>query len=255
MKVDVAYDHRFGLIQMHVEDTIRIGFKELLTKLNIDPQDALAMLSDKYQWTEGGDDIESARKRIIAETDVVGKVVLDIGGYDGWAAKQCLGQGAARAICLDNHQYDHYGWEDKKLGGVEYITGDLMYYHFNSNGNDGSKAFPALPYPDIIIFYNVLYHLKNPWAALDRLREMIKPDGQMLLCTLFRYHTGSWMYVYNPRECNPNDDTVYFGPSLEALERLLLHTGWTATKYALSYDRVLYRCTPTPDWSRTHEDS
>jgi hypothetical protein len=63
------------------------------------------------------------------------------------------------------------------------------------------------------------------------------------------------MYVYEPRECNGGDETVYFGPSLEALERLLTATGWTFVQEGLAYDRVVYRCRPIPGFVRTHEDT
>jgi SAM-dependent methyltransferase len=202
-------------------------------------------------------DLEEARRALIMEQDLVGKVVLDVGGYDGVMASIALAQGAQRAICLDNHQYEHYGWDDKKHPGVEYIQGDFMDVgHSFYRSGDLTEYLPDIPDDiGVIIFYNVLYHLKNPWAALDHLREIIHPGGKMLLCTLFRYHPGSWIYLYEPRECNPTDDTVYFGPSLTALERLLTATGWTHTRKALALDRVLYECAPIPNWERTHEDS
>ena len=195
-------------------------------------------------------DIEPIRRRVLDETNWHGKLVLDIGGYDGFAAKIALDKDAARAICLDNHQYEHYGWEEKKLDGVEYAEGDFMACHFNSDGNLGSEAYPALPWPDIIINYNVLYHIKNPWAFLDKCRDVIKPNGEMLLCTLFRYHDGAWMYVYEPRECNPDDESVFWGPSLKAIERLLTFTGLTFKQEGWAADRVVYRCYPTlePQW-------
>ena len=208
-------------------------------------------------------DIDTFRRQAIEQCELEGKVVLDIGGYDGSMAKIALDGGAARAICLDNHQYEHYGWEEKKLEGVEYVQGDFMSTvvtneHFISSRlalELGAEPCRQVKCPDIIINYNVLYHLKNPWAFLDKCREIIKPDGLMLLCTLFRYHDGPWMYVYEPRECNPEDETVYFGPSLSALERLLRHTGWDFERVGLAYDRVVYQCRPTSGWKRRHQDT
>ncbi len=192
--------------------------------------------------------IEAARMRVLEQTDWKNKVVLDIGGYDGFAAKIAVDGGASRAVCLDNHQYEHYGWEDKKKEGVEYIQGDFMSF-FNI------PDMVAYNMVDIIINYNVLYHVKNPWAFLDRCREVIKSDGEMLLCTLFRYHNEPWVYLYEPRECNPSDDTVYWGFSLKALERILKATGWDYTLEGWAADRVVYRCKPTPGFTRTHEDT
>ena len=238
-----GYDPRFGSLALKLVDgsqqvDFHVSLGKLLRDLKIKPYELKAILEDKYQWTEGLGDIESARRKAIKKTKLKDKVVLDIGGYDGSMAALALSQGAAKAICLDNQQYHHYGWEEKRFEGVEYITGDFV---------DWKEPV------DVTIFYNVLYHLKNPWQALDHLRDITKKT--MLLCTLFRYHEGAWMYVYEPRECNLADETVYFGLSLEALERLLTATGWAFKQEALALDRVVYSCKPKADWKRSHQDT
>ncbi len=248
--LDIAYDPRFGFVQLHMESTVRVALMELLGTLKVTPDEFAALLQPNYQWTEGKTDIETARVRLLTETLCAGKTVLDIGGYDGRAAKQLLDQGAASAVCLDNQQYKHYGWADKKFEGVEYVTGDFMEWP-----RQGQPPFTADLCFDIVVFYNVLYHLKNPWDGLDRVRELTAPGGEMLLCTLFRYMKGSWVYLYEPKECNPTDDTVYWGFSIEALERILRATGWVFTQEGLAYDRVVYRCRPRPGFHKSHEDS
>jgi SAM-dependent methyltransferase len=247
---------------------------DLLRRANIPPHELRAMMAIAQQPEYKEQDIEEVRREAIERCNMYGKTVLDIGGYDGWAAKMALDRGAKRAICLDNHQYEHYGWKDVKKEGVEYIKGDVMDLKyrparpFEDHGtcavagelehlslSNCENAYLHWPIMDVLINYNVLYHTKNPWAFLDRCREIIADDGEMLLCTLFRYHDGPWMYVYNPRECNPTDETVYFGPSLAALERLLEHTGWEFEQTGLALDRVVYRCKPVAGWQRRHEDT
>lgn len=268
-QMSLGYDKRFGALMIrmaHPDQAEPVSFlirlSELLNRCGVQPYELRQYMADAVREPTPHREIDDIRREAIAKCDVVGKTVLDVGGYDGWAAKQALGQGAARAVCLDNQQYHHYGWADKQFEGVEYVTGDFAA--LENEGQPDSifyndpKRFDRdmyLPRPDVIIFYNVLYHTKNPWAALDKLREIIQPGGEMLLCTLFRYHDGAWMYVYEPRECNPTDDTVYFGPSLTALERLLRATGWVFERSGLAYDRVVYRCWPKPGWQRTHEDT
>ncbi len=263
----VGYDYRFGSMRISPVSPVgervadfAIRIADLLRGMNIPPHEMRAHLQEAERPSSPERDIEDVRREAIERTNVYGKAVLDIGGYDGWAAKLALDRGAARAICLDNQQYHHYGWEDIRKEGVEYITGDFMDLELDRckqmiNGPLVLGWRDPLPRPDIIIFYNVLYHLKNPWAGLDRLREIVKPGGEMLLCTLFRYHDGAWMYVYEPRECNPTDETVYFGPSLMALERLLTATGWDFEQTGLAMDRVVYRCRPTPGFERRHQDT
>jgi SAM-dependent methyltransferase len=225
-------------------------------------------MMEEYQGVPGdGAPIDESRIKMLEETDWKGKVVLDIGGYDGFAAEIAHKGGAKRAICLDSHQYEHYGWEDKKKEGVEYVTGDFMDTWIEGDKEQILNPSPlyaqpslrldkidedytglcedAPPLPDTIIFFNILYHLWSPIKALQHLRQIIKPGGEMLLCTLFRYHPGSWAYFYNEYDCNETDQSVFWGPSLECLENWLSNTGWEFEKYALSYDRVLYRCKAT----------
>ncbi len=263
-EISTRYDYRFVSLMVQakhagaISPLFNISIKDLLKNI---PEHELraCMLPDSDSPASKGVDIEPYRRAAIRDTELTGKVVLDVGGYDGWASALALECGAARAICLDNQQYRHYGWEDKKHDGVEYITGDLTSLTLDQTGEwlnaPDSWAKTSIDLPDIIINYNVLYHVKNPWAFLDRCRELINPAGTMLLCTLFRYHDGPWMYIYEPHECNPDDDTVYFGPSITALERLLRLTGWDIQQEGVAYDRVVYRCIPTANWQRKHEDT
>ena len=266
--VKVAYDYRFGVIRLGLtsdswegEASVHFRLDEMLRVAGVLPYELDMLLGVKTQPDDFEPDIEPARRRAIEESDLKGKTVLDIGGYDGWAAKLALDCGAARAICLDNHQYEHYGWEEKKHEEVQYVEGDFMAYRIGEfddnllvtpNPADFDRL-PGLPRSDILIFYNVLYHLKNPWAALERLRELVKPDGEMLFSTLFRYHEGAWAYLYEPKECNPSDETVFWGLSLDALERLVTATGWDFQRVGLALDRVVYRCKPTPNFKGIQE--
>ncbi len=238
LEVRAGYDKRFGTIAFDVQSKFGMNVREFLASLNIDPNDFAALMEDRYQWTEGDADIEGARVRLLEETDWQGKTCLDLAGYDGSMAKIAIEHGATQAVVADSEQWRIYGWpQPEPIQGVQFVKSDL--YEWKE---------PA----DIVIWYNCLYHVPDPWRALRHVRTLTKE--RMLLCTLFRYHKGSWIYMYLPYECNSTDPTVYFGFSLEALERILKLTGWTATRYALTHDRVLYDCVPTPDFVDAEEE-
>lgn len=229
-----AYDYRFGVVNFRVEapgglNNFLVSIVELFKSCNIHPDELrmFAQMIEKRTEIPNGD-IEGARMNTLRTTDWKGKTVLDVGGYDGFAAEIAIKGGAARAICIDNHQYEHYGWKDVRKAGVEYIQGDFMDW-----------VEPV----DIVIFYNVLYHLKNPWAALEHVRRLAKE--QMLLCTLFKFNERPEWYLYEPRECNPEDETVFWGPSALGLERMLKATGWDFEREGMAMDRLVYRCQPT----------
>ncbi len=236
--LSLAYDYRFGHLgfRMNKDGEEPVDFlvplSELFKTCRIHPEELRAYIKDSLDEKAviPGQDIEPVRYKTLEDTDWKDKVVLDVGGYDGFAAEIAHKGGARRAICLDNHQYEHYGWKDEKKEGVEYIQGDLMEW-----------TEPV----DVLINYNVLYHVKNPWAFLEKCKELTRE--QMLLCTLFRYSDRPHFYLYEPRECNPTDESVFWGPSITALERMLKFTGWKFQQVGLALDRVVYRCWPTEE--------
>jgi SAM-dependent methyltransferase len=269
--LNLAYDKRFGAIaitpvnpegektaqfMLRVSDVIRMS--------GITNFELAEYLKEAEAPLVPVRNIEDIRREAVERANVFGKIVLDVGGYGGEFAKMALDRGAKRAIVLDTEQWRHYGWPEIHLDGVEYVKGDLMDYVPDIESDMAQFHIPAsqlrrmvppfcfdhLPMPDVLLLYNILYHVKNPLAFLERAREVIAPDGEMLLCTLFRYHDGAWVYYYEPRECNPTDDSVFFGPSLGALERWLTTTGWSFEQVGRAFDRVVYRCKPVEPQGR-----
>ncbi len=255
----IAYDKRFGSVaftptapdgQPVAQFMVRMS--DLLRMSGVTRGELAAYLKEAQQPPVPMRDIEEIRRETVERANVYDKIVLDVGGYMGEFAKIALDRGAKRAIVLDTEQWRHYGWKDERIEGVEYARGDLMDYTPTATPGIIEAADPfgkRLPRPDVLILYNILYHVKNPLAFLERAREIIAPDGEMILCTLHRFHEGGWVYFYEPRECNPTDESVFFGPSIEALERWLTTTGWTFEQRGMAFDRVVYSCRPAePQW-------
>ncbi len=255
------YDYRFGTLHFEMgrqgeapQYNYHIRIADILRHI---PAFEMRQFLDHAAENIPPGNIEAWRVKAIEDANLEGKTVLDVGGYMGEYAKRCLDRGAARAIVLDTEQWRHYGpegWKDEtgpaRERGVEFVKGDLMDYHTFRHmpdviGDRNSDTIQGLPRPDVLLLYNILYHVRNPLAFLERAREIVKPGGTMLLCTLFRYHDGAWVYYYDPRECNPADTSVFFGPSLEALERWLRDTGWEYERLGFAFDRVVYTCRAT----------
>ena len=242
-ELQLGYDARFGELVIRTkgpdgdEHRWDVHISHLIRACGITPAQlrAYMLVAHDPSLQPSGVAIDPLRKKVLDETDWKDKVVLDVGGYDGWAAGVALMGGAKSAVCLDSLQYEHYGWAENKLPGVIYQTGDALEWEC-----------PV----DVVIAYNVLYHVKNPWQFLSHMRAVCK--GEMLLCTLFRYSDEPTWHLYMPRECNPSDETVFWVPSILGLERLLKLTGWDFKREGLAMDRVIYRCTPAPGFVETH---
>lgn len=234
--VEMGYEPQLGSIVFHPtcphgngrpEVAFRVPLQEMLRDFKVRPEALRALLAEAAAEPPPAGNLENLCRIAIPER-LDGLTVLDVGGYDGRFAKLCLDRGAASAICLDSRQWEHYGWQETpQLPGVEYVQGDFRTWQE-----------PV----DVVLFFNVLYHVEDPWAALAHLRTITRQ--QMILASLTIWSDEPVFKLYAPRECNPEDDTVYWGPSESALLRLLSLTGWQAEKVGRAFERVVVSCRP-----------
>ena len=105
---------------------------------------------------------------------VAGQRVLDVGCRDGLFSLQAERLGAAEVIAIDN---------DLSRGAVEvvlpYLNSKVKMYECNVydlTPNTFGKF-------GIVIFPGVLYHLRYPMWALKRIRDVLNPEGWLLIET------------------------------------------------------------------------
>lgn len=152
--------------------------------------------------------------------------VLDLGGYDGKFARLALDRGAISATVVDNKEWIQYEWgafEPKP--GVRYVDSDIMDWHQ-----------PA----DLVICYNVLYHVKQPLPFLRHLRKLTR--GTLSLCTSFvEKGDGGWV-VYPTGLGHPNK-TVWCRPTPDGLTRALFDAGFLLVREIGRWgDHIVVRC-------------
>ncbi len=100
---------------------------------------------------------------------VAGKKVLDIASGAGFGSKMLKDIGAAQVIGVDiapesiAYAQEHYG-----TPGVSFHQGDAEKFEW-----------PELF--DVIVTYETIEHVPHPDVFLKRLRQLIKPDGQLFL--------------------------------------------------------------------------
>jgi len=109
---------------------------------------------------EGVADLASLKHRLAQfpiPENLAGKRVLDIGAWDGWFSFEMERRGAAVTAvdCWDNERFRYI---HKELGShVDYLILDIY---------DLDRA--ELGKFDIVLFLGVLYHLKHPLVALEK---------------------------------------------------------------------------------------
>ena len=178
-----------------------------------------------------------------------GFTVLDIGAWDGFFSFEAERLGAKKVVAYDLHPPDQTGFSlAKELlhSSVEYIQGSVY---------DLSSAIGTF---DIVLFIGVLYHLRYPLLALDRIWEvtnqyllleshfldnravlrdrsevpLAKIDPCLSDIPLFRF--------YRDDELN-SDYSNWFSPNRRAIEDSLWSAGFKPEVLSQWGDRIAYK--------------
>jgi tRNA (mo5U34)-methyltransferase len=108
--------------------------------------------------------LETQRARIAQfpiPADLRGKRVLDIGAWDGWFSFEMERRGAT-VVAVDATKRTRFLEARAMLNSkVEHVVADISYLTPREIG-----------YFDIVLFFGVLYHLKHPMLALERVCEL-----------------------------------------------------------------------------------
>ena len=168
--------------------------------------------------------------------DLTGISILDICAWDGFMAFECERRNAARVVAVDS-----FAWDKR--------NGDITGWH--KTGRDGfdlahearqSKVEPVtcdvldldaaqLGTFDIVLFLGVLYHMRHPLLALERVAPLVAPEGVLILesHTDMTTHTTPLMRFYPGDEVN-NDATNWWGPNAACIEAMLRDVGFAHVK-------------------------
>ena len=187
---------------------------------------------------------------------LAGLSVLDIGAWDGFFSFEAEKRGAARVVAYDLHPPDYYGFSTARelLGSkVEYVQGSV--YDLRTDRVGGF---------DVVFFFGVLYHLRHPLLALDRIREVT--NGYALIEThhldgRMRLPDGTWIapsaidprlteialyQFYRNDELQPGDFSNWFALNRRAIEEALWSAGFRPEYLATWGDRIAFKAIALP---------
>jgi tRNA (mo5U34)-methyltransferase len=105
---------------------------------------------------------------------------------------------------------------------------------------------------DVVLFLGVLYHLRNPLLALDRVRSMAARGGTVFvetqLCTepaLAGLQVPAWQFY--PRDAFLGDGTTKWAPNLKGLTGALEECQMEVLQVSTENDRAAVRARPLCD--------
>ncbi len=188
--------------------------------------------------THGVDDTPQRLARVQLPASLRGLTVLDIGAWDGFFSFECERRGAARVVAADHFSWHGGGWGTKAgfnlareaLGSrVEDIDIDVMDLSPERVGTF-----------DVVLFLGVLYHLRHPFLALERIAPLVRQ--RLILETVVDMvgFTRPAMAFYPARELN-NDPTNWWGPNVPAVRAMLESLGFDRVETVTAAPGAVYR--------------
>lgn len=156
--------------------------------------------------------------------DVRNKSVIDVGAWDGFFSFVCERIGASRVLATDQ-----FAWESPSFGMQGFLTArELLGSNVEFKKIDVCDLTPAsVGRFDVVLFLGVLYHLRDPFLALRRLREITRE--YILVDTHVVSHLEKQripvMEFYETNELN-NDPTNWWGPNLCCLLKMMRAAGF-----------------------------
>ena len=188
--------------------------------------------------TPGVDDTRERLARLALPGSLAGKTVLDIGAWDGFFSFEAERRGAARVVASDSYSWKGGGWGTKSgfllareaLGSrVEDVEIDVMDLSPERVGTF-----------DIVFFLGVLYHLRHPLLALERVasvtRELLVLETVVDLVGLGRPAAA----FYPGTELNA-DPTNWWAPNIEGGEAMLRAVGFSSVRAVTPVPSAPYR--------------
>jgi tRNA (mo5U34)-methyltransferase len=203
--------------------------------------------------TPGTEDTPRKAKLLQLPDDLTGKRVLDVGAYDGYFSFEAERRGAAFVLAYDHLYPDNTGFATaKKLlnSRVEYCVGSVYDL-------DPAKVGEF----DVVFFLGVIYHLRHPLLALERLRSVCR--GHMYLESHVtrdgfeidgKLHTSPEIEellrnlpiaVFYPGGELNNDPTNWWSPTRLCLEQMIRSHGFEPSVIAEWDARIAFRCERT----------
>ncbi|HWL30629.1 MAG TPA: DUF1698 domain-containing protein [Xanthobacteraceae bacterium] len=164
-----------------------------------------------------------AQAEIYFSGGIEGKTVLDIGCWDGFNSFEAERRGASRVLATD-----HFAWSDA-------CWGDRRSFDFAKEALNSSVEVMDIDLADlsvatvgqfdIVLFLGVFYHLRNPFADLERVAKLAKET------LIVETHMDALDYprpamVFYPTNELAGDHTNWWGPNQACVEGMLRDVGF-----------------------------
>lgn len=175
--------------------------------------------------TPGADNSVQRLARMAFPQDLSGKRVLDVGAWDGFYSFEAERRGASYVLATDSYAWDGRNWSNQD--GFN-LARRILNSRVQSKGVDPLELSPELVGGtfDVVLFLGVLYHMKHPLLALERIASVTR--DLLILETETDNMLVPWpSLAFYPNTELAGDASNWFGPNAAAVEGMLRAVGFT----------------------------
>jgi tRNA (mo5U34)-methyltransferase len=173
--------------------------------------------------TNGVIDVARSLRQYQLPADLTGKTFLDVGAWDGAFSFAAERRGAKRVLATDWFIWKDMGWGSKQ--GFETARRALRSNVEDLTINVYDLSPEKLGKWDVVLFAGVLYHLQNPFLALQRVASVTSELLVLETAIDYRFCRRPAIAFYPNRELN-DDPTNWCAPNLPALKAMLSSCGF-----------------------------
>ena len=189
-------------------------------------------------FTPGVDDTPRKAELIQFPMNLRGKRVLDIGAYDGYFSFEAERRGADFVLA-----YDHLPPEQSGFNLARRVLNSKVEHKVGSVYDLTPESVGTF---DIVLFLGVIYHLRSPLLALERIhsvcRDVMYVESQ--IASDFRADLPLVAQFFPGDELN-RDPTNWWAPTRPCLEAWIASHGFEPVFLAEWNSRAAYRCQKT----------
>lgn len=175
--------------------------------------------------TPGSDDSPGKLARLRLPASLAGKSVLDIGAWDGFFSFAAEQRGAARVLATDSYCWNgSHEWGSRR--GFD-LAREALGSRVEDKLIDVLELSPeSVGTFDVVLFLGVLYHMKHPLLALERVAGVTR-ELLVLETVVDMLDCRRPALAFYPGHEFGQDATNWYGPNPAALAGMLKTAGFS----------------------------
>lgn len=174
--------------------------------------------------TPGQDNSPRKLARLKLPESLSGKTVLDVGAWDGYFSFEAERRGAQRVLATDSYCWDgSHDWGSKR--GFD-LAREALGSKVEAQVIDVLDLAPErVGVFDVVLFLGVLYHMRHPLLALERVAGVAR-DLLILETAVDLLKVRQPALAFYPRDEMCKDHTNWCGPNPKAVVAMLETVGF-----------------------------